>query len=60
MNSIVRKILVILVELAVLGYTILNYYAGKTDMPVFLVSLAMLSYFLISMVASLVEDLRNR
>ena len=60
MNPILKKVLVILVILVVLGYTILNYYAEKSDMPMFLVSLGLLSYFLVSMVASLVEDLREK
>ena len=60
MNPIAKKIAVILLIVAVLGYTILNYYSGKTEMSVFLFSLALMSYFLVSMVASLVEELRKR
>lgn len=60
MNPIVKKIAVILLILAVLGYTIFNYMAGNSDTSVFFVSLALMSYFLVSMVASLVNDLKDR
>ena len=60
MNPIVKKIAAIFLIVVVLGYTILNYYSGKTDTPMFLVCLGLLSYFLVSMVASLVEDMKNR
>ena len=60
MNPVVKKILVIVLILAVLGYTIFTYMGGKTSSSLFMVSLAFLSYFLVSMVASLISDLKNK
>ena len=58
-RDVIKQILLILFIMAVLAYTIFNYMSGRSDLPVFLVSLAMLSYFLISMIQGLVEDLRK-
>ncbi len=60
MNDITKKALPILLIMAVLAYVIFNYMSGKTETGMFLVSAAMLSYFLISMIAGLVEEIRER
>jgi hypothetical protein len=60
MNEIVKRVLTILLIMTVLAYVIFNYMAGKSETGLFLVSTAMLSYFLICMFAGLVEDLKKR
>ena len=58
-RDVIKQILLILFIMALLSYTIFNYMSGRSDLPVFLVSLAMRSYFLLSMIQGLVEDLRK-
>ena len=60
MNKIVQRVLTIALIMAVLGYVIFNYMSGRSETGMFLVSTAMLSYFLITMIAGLVEDIRER
>lgn len=59
MSSIIKTILVILADAAVLVYTIMNYLAGKTTQVHFFVMLALLSYILVSMTAQLFRELRK-
>ena len=60
MNKIVQRILTIALIMAVLGYVIFNYMNGNSELGFFLVATAMLSYFLISMVAELIGEIRDR
>ena len=60
MNDIIKRVLTILLIMAVLAYVIFNYMSGNSDTMVFLVCAGMLSYFLICMFAGLVEDLKKR
>ena len=60
MNDITKRILSIVVIMAVLAYVIFSYMNGKSETSFFLIATAMLSYFLISMIAGLVEDIRKR
>lgn len=59
MSSIIKTILVILADAAVLVYTIMNYLAGKTTQVRFFVMLALLSYIMVSMTAQLFRELRK-
>ena len=59
MNTIIQRILTIALIMAVLGYVIFNYMNGNSELGFFLVATAMLSYFLISMVAELISELRK-
>ena len=60
MNNVVKLILTIIVIVAVLGYVIFSYMNGNSQTEFFFVATAMLSYFLISMVRALVEELREK
>ena len=60
MSKIVQRIFTILLIMAVLGYVIFSHINGKSDTDYFLVATAMLSFFLISMVRALIEDLRKK
>ena len=60
MENIVKRVLTILFIIAVLGYVIISYINGNSETSFFFVATAMLSYFLISMVRGLVEDIRNK
>ena len=60
MSKIMQRILTIALIMAVLGYVIFNYMSGKSETGMFLVCTAMLSYFLISMVAELIGEIRGR
>ena len=60
MSKITQRILTILVILAVLVYVAISWINGRSDNTQFLIFAAMLSYFLISMVAGLVQDLREK
>jgi len=60
MNSILKTIIVILLDAALMVYTIINYMSGKIDFTVFVGSVAIVSYIAISMVASLIRELKNK
>ena len=60
MSKIAQRILTIALIMAVLGYVIFNYMSGRSELGFFLVATAMLSYFLISMVAELIGEIRDR
>ena len=60
MKPIVKIIGTILLILAVIGYTIFNYTAGKTDLKFFLVAMALLAYVLAGMINQLVQFLKKR
>jgi hypothetical protein len=60
MNNITKRILTIVFIMAVLAYIIFSYMNGKSETGFFLIATAMLSYFLISMVAELIGEIRER
>lgn len=60
MNPIIKIIGVIILILAVLVYTIINYLSGKVDLGYFMVALALLAYVLTGMVNQLVQHLKKR
>lgn len=60
MNPIIKIVGVIILILAVLVYTVVNYLSGKLDLGVFIVSLALLAYVLTGMVNQLVQYLKNK
>lgn len=59
MNSIVKIILILLADAALLVYTVMNYLSGKTSQSYFFVFIALLSYIMVSMVAQLIRELRK-
>ena len=60
MNHIITRILTIIIVAAVQAYVIFSHMAGKSETGFFLISTALLSYFLISMVAELIGEIRER
>ena len=60
MNSIVRTIIMLVLDAALMAYTIINYMSGKIDFTVFVGSVAIVSYIAISMVTSLIRELKNK
>ena len=60
MNPIIKIVGVIILILAVLVCTIVNYLGGKVDLGVFIMSLALLAYVLAGMVNPLVQYLKNK
>jgi len=59
MGNVTKRILVILVIMAVLAYIIYNHMIGQSDTSYFVVATALLSFYLISMIRGLCEDLRK-
>ena len=59
MNSIVKIILILLADAALLVYTVMNYLSVKTSQTYFFVFIALLSYIMVSMVAQLIRELRK-
>ena len=60
MSNIVKKVLMILVIMGVLGYLLLRYMNGGFQSSYFFVIGTVLSYLLITLVQGLVEDIRNK
>ena len=60
MNPIIKIIGVIILILAVLVYTVINYLSGKLDLSFFLVAMALLAYALTGMINQLVQYLKKR
>ena len=60
MSTLIKIIGVILLILAVLVYTVINYLSGKLDQGYFLVALALLAYVLMGMINQLVQYLKKR
>ena len=60
MNSILKTIIVLLLDAGLMVYTIANYTSGKIEFPVFVVSVLLVSYIAISMSASLIRELKNK
>lgn len=60
MNPIVKIIATIVLILAVMAYTVFNYTTGKTDIKMFLVSMALLGYVLMGMVNQLIQHLKSK
>ena len=60
MENIIRRIITIILIVAVLGYVIISYMNGRTEGDFFVVAVGMLSFFLVGMVRGLVEDIRSK
>ena len=60
MKSFAKPIGIILVMLAVIGYTVFNFVNGKIDTPMFLVSMAILCLPLINMVNLLIQEWKKK
>ena len=60
MNKTKKPILALVLIAAVMGYTVYNYLAGKTDLFSFLVYLVILGIPFVNMVNILIQELKNR
>ena len=60
MNNIQKAALTILVMVAVLVYTVLNYVNGKIDLTYFLVFVVVLGIPLCNMVNILIKELKSK
>lgn len=60
MNLVIKKILLIVLLLAVLGYTVYNYTTGGSHVLYFIVAALILLFPLINITRSLIDDLKNR
>ena len=60
MNKLTKILLTLLLMAAVLGYTIYNYTAGKTDQFTFLVFMVILGIPFVNMINILIQELKNR
>ena len=60
MNPIVKIIGTLVLILAVMAYTVFNYFTGKTDMKFFIVAMALLAYVLAGMINQLIQHLKNK
>ena len=60
MKSTTKALLSILLILAVIGYTVMNYLSGKTETTAFLVFMAILCLPLVNMINILIQQLREK
>ena len=60
MNSPVKALLSILLILAVIGYTVINFLTGKTEFVPFLVFMVILCLPLFNMINILIQQLRKK
>ena len=60
MNNIKKIILMIIVMVAVIGYTIFNYVSGKTDLVFFLVCIVIVGLPLANMINILIQELKKK
>lgn len=60
MKPIYKKLLLVALIMAVLGYTIFNYINGKINTMDFMVAGLIMGYPLIQFISSIVSDLRER
>ena len=60
MNNITKAILAIIVMVAVLAYTILNYLNGKTEFTMLVVSMAIIGIPLVNMINILIQELKKK
>ena len=60
MNPMLKRILVILVMVAVLIYTVVNYLTERISLLYFAVFAAILLYPLVGLINGLIQDLKNR
>ena len=59
MNNRLKMVLTILLILACLVYTFINYAQGKTEITMGVVACAVLGLPLVNIIRSLIEDLRG-
>ena len=60
MNNVIRYVALLLLMLAVAGYTIFNYVTGKTDLTMMVVSLAIICIPMVNMLNILIQQWKNR
>ena len=60
MSSIVKKIVFIVLGIALLIYTLVRYSTGQSDLSYVVIAVALIGYIVISMVSSLIRELKNR
>lgn len=60
MKPLFRKLLMIALMMAVLGYTFFNYLSGKTSIVFLAMACLVIGYSLINFISSIIEDLRGR
>ena len=59
MKNLAKPILVILLSLAVMGYTVYNYTIGQTSLINLFIFMAILAFPVINMIGILVDELRK-
>ena len=60
MNSVTKALLSIVLILAVIGYTVMNFIAGKTPLLTFVIFMAILCVPLVNMINILIQQLRDK
>lgn len=60
MNDVAKALLSILLILAIIAYTVMNYVSGKTDTTMFIVCMAVLCLPLMNMINILIRQWKDR
>ena len=60
MKTFAKPLGLMVLMLAVIGYTIYNYTTGKTDFTMFLVSMGILCVPLVNMIRLLIQEMKKR
>ena len=60
MENTKKAVVTILVMVAVMAYTVFNYANGRIDMPMFLVSMAILGIPLVNMINLLIQEWKKK
>ena len=60
MNQITKAILAIIVMVAVLAYTILNYVNGRTEFNMLVVSMVIIGIPLVNMINIVIQELKKK
>ena len=60
MKPIYHKLIMVVLMMAVLGYTIFNYLNGKTNILFLGTACLVIGYSLINFISSIIEELRSR
>ena len=60
MDTVKKSILTILVMLAVMGYTVVNYINGKIDLVMFVVCMAIMGIPMLNMINLLIQEIKKK
>ena len=60
MNPVVKKILLLLLMLAVMAYTVYNYISGRSEFGYFIIAIGMMAFFFINILNQMIQEMKHK